>query len=96
MNKKFENNLVTISGEIQSQFEFSHEVFGEKFFMVYVNIPRISGCVDLIPVIVSERLINTNEDLRGLNVIVNGQYRSYNKHCSEKKLFNSFCFCFGI
>ena len=84
MNKNLENNLVTISGVITTKFEFSHEVLGEKFFMVYVNIPRTSGAVDSLPIIVSERLINTSEDLIGVNVIVNGQYRSYNKHCGEK------------
>lgn len=84
MNKNLENNLVTISGEISTKLEFSHEVFGEKFYMFFVDIPRNSGYVDSLPVIVSERLINVTEELRGLKVIVNGQYRSYNKH-EEKK-----------
>ena len=84
MNKVLENNQVVISGEVVSKFNFSHEHFGEKYYLVYVDVPRTSGFVDRLPVMVSEYLTNVEEDLRGCKVSVYGQYRSYNKHEREK------------
>ena len=37
-DKIFENNQVTITGEIVSDFQYSHEVFGEGFYMVEVSV----------------------------------------------------------
>ena len=54
-DKMFENNQVTIIGEIVSDFVFSHEVYGEGFYMVEVSVNRLSNFVDYIPVMVSER-----------------------------------------
>lgn len=84
MNKILENNQVVISGEVVSKFYFSHEYFGEKYYLVYVDVPRTSGFVDRLPVMVSEYLTNVEEDLRGCKVSVYGQYRSYNKHERDK------------
>ena len=57
-DKMFENNQVSIIGEIVSDFQFSHEVYGEGFYMMEVSVRRLSDCMDYIPVMVSERLIN--------------------------------------
>ena len=84
MNKLIENNKVTISGEIVSDFIYSHEVFGEKFYVLDVKIPRESGNSDFIPIMISERLIEPTEDCKGCHILVNGQFRSYNHH-EEKK-----------
>ena len=50
-----ENNKVSMMGEIASGFTFSHEVFGEGFYMADVAVGRLSGQVDIIPLMVSER-----------------------------------------
>lgn len=84
MNKILDNNQVTISGEIASDFTFNHELFGEKFYLVEVNVSRKSGYVDRLPVIVSERLMDVEQNVKGLNIIARGQYRSYNKHDADK------------
>ena len=55
-DKIFENNQVSIMGEIVSDFRFSHEVFGEGFYMVDVAVNRLSNYVDYIPLMISERL----------------------------------------
>lgn len=85
MDKRIENNKVTISGEIASGFNFSHEIFGEKFYIVDVNVQRMSDACDIIPVTVSSRLIDVTEDCIGQFVSVTGQFRSFNKQCGEKK-----------
>ena len=60
-DKMCENNQVTIMGEIVSGFSYSHEVYGEGFYMVEVSVHRLSSFVDYIPVMVSERLVNVQE-----------------------------------
>ena len=83
-DKLFENNQVSMMGEIVSGFRFSHEVFGEGFYMVEIAVNRLSNYADYIPLMISERLINTEEDYIGQYIHVVGQFRSYNRH-EEKK-----------
>ncbi len=82
--KVFENNQVIIAGEIVSGFTYSHEVYGEGFYMVEVAVNRLSNYADYIPVMVSERLIDVTENYEGQYISVVGQFRSYNRH-EEKK-----------
>ncbi len=79
-DKVIENNKVSMIGEVISDFEFSHEVFGEGFYMVDVSVNRLSSQADIIPLMVSERLVDITKDLRGMTVEVSGQFRSYNRH----------------
>ncbi len=73
------NNKVFISGEIVTDAEFSHEVYGEGFYEMNVLVKRLSGQGDILPVTVSERLI-TDRDLKvGVTINALGQFRSYNK-----------------
>ncbi|MBQ9122949.1 MAG: single-stranded DNA-binding protein [Lachnospiraceae bacterium] len=83
-DKVIENNQVRVMGEIVSDFSFSHEIFGEGFYMVDIRVERLSESVDVIPVMVSERLIDVTEDLKGYYVAINGQFRSYNRHEERK------------
>lgn len=83
-DKIIENNQVTITGEVASEFAFSHEVFGEGFYMVEVLVRRLSNSDDRIPLMISERLIDVTQDYRGEYITVNGQFRSYNKHEENK------------
>lgn len=83
-DKLFENNQVTIIGEIVSEFEFSHEVYGEGFYLVDISVSRLSDSVDYIPLMVSERLVDVTQSYIGETISVSGQFRSYNRH-EEKK-----------
>lgn len=83
-DKMFENNQVTIMGEIVSDFVYSHEVYGEGFYMVEVSVNRLSNFVDYIPVMVSERLVDVNGKFQGQSVYVTGQFRSFNRHEEHK------------
>ncbi|MBO5303702.1 MAG: single-stranded DNA-binding protein [Lachnospiraceae bacterium] len=83
-DKIFENNQVSIVGTIVSDFRYSHEVYGEGFYMVDVSVNRLSDFVDIIPVMVSERLVDTSENYEGQLIYIIGQFRSYNRH-EEKK-----------
>ncbi len=83
-DKVIENNQVTIMGEIVSGFSYSHEIFGEGFYMVDVRCQRLSESFDVIPVMVSERLLDVTENYEGALISVNGQFRSYNRHEERK------------
>ena len=71
-------------GEIVSAFSYSHEIFGEGFYMVDVKCKRLSESYDIIPVMVSERLIDVTGDYMGALICVTGQFRSYNRHEEHK------------
>ena len=83
-DKVIENNQVSIMGKVAAEFSFSHEVFGEGFYMTELLVKRLSDSYDRIPVMVSERLVDVSQDYRGEYIQVTGQFRSYNRH-EEKK-----------
>ena len=73
------NNKVFISGEIITDAEFSHEVYGEGFYDMNVLVKRLSGQGDVLPVTLSERLIENGNLKVGEKINAIGQFRSYNK-----------------
>lgn len=83
-DKIIENNQVTIMGKVATEFSFSHEVFGEGFYMVEVEVKRLSNSEDCIPLMISERLIDVTQDYTGEYIMVHGQFRSYNRHEEQK------------
>ena len=83
-DKMFENNQVSIIGEIVSDFQYSHEVYGEGFYMMEVSVRRLSDFVDYIPVMVSKRIIDVEADYIGQLVYISGQFRSFNRHEERK------------
>ena len=78
--KVMENNRVTVIGTIVSDFTFSHAVFGEGFYLVDLSVSRLSEQADVIPLMVSERLMDVTRDYRGCTIEADGQFRSYNRH----------------
>lgn len=74
-----ENNNITISGKIVSDLELSHEVYNEKFYKFYIKSERLSNQEDILPVIISERMINLEELKENKNIRIDGQFRSYNE-----------------
>ncbi|WP_434310978.1 single-stranded DNA-binding protein [Hominifimenecus sp. rT4P-3] len=78
--KILENNRVSVVGEVASEFTFSHEVFGEGFYLTTILVNRLSDQTDEIPLMVSERLMDVNRDYRGGVIEATGQFRSFNRH----------------
>ena len=79
-----DNNHLILVCKITSEKRFSHEIYGEKFYIFDVEVPRLSGVSDTIPVTISERLVPTNELTIGRKVMVEGQFRSYNSYENER------------
>lgn len=78
--KMMENNRVQVMGEIVSRLSYSHETYGERFYMMDISVCRTSGTKDYIPIMVSERLMDVTGDHIGKLICVEGQFRSYNRH----------------
>ena len=78
------SNQVTLSGEIVNNFKFNHKAYGERFYILDISVERASGAKDIIPVMVSDRLVDINKDLTRQYVEITGQFRSYNKHTGDK------------
>lgn len=79
MEHVMENNKVIVAGRLDSPLTFSHRVYGEGFYTFMLAIPRLSNYVDVLPVTISERLIGEWDIVEGVEVVVEGQLRSYNK-----------------
>ena len=79
MDNKFKNNVAEVTGVITSEPEFSHETYGEKFYVMMLDVERASGVMDNIPLTISDRLFELDDTYTGKRVHVSGQFRSYNK-----------------
>ena len=71
------NNHVLLKGKIKELPTYSHTVMGEGFFEMFVEVERLSEEVDILPVTISERLIENFKI--GDEIGISGQFRSYNK-----------------
>ncbi|MBQ6991342.1 MAG: single-stranded DNA-binding protein [Clostridia bacterium] len=79
-----ENNYLVLIGKVISDKKFSHEIYGESFYVFNLEVPRLSGNEDIIPITISERLL-ANFDLdEGKKVVIEGQFRSYNSYENER------------
>ncbi len=74
-----QNNKVFLKGQIVTEARYSHEVYGEGFYEMDVLVKRLSGQGDVLPVTISERLIESNRLTVGSEISAVGQFRSYNK-----------------
>ncbi|MBQ8177854.1 MAG: single-stranded DNA-binding protein [Clostridia bacterium] len=79
MENLMSNNSVILAGKIGKKPEYSHEVFGEGFYESVIEVERLSAQVDMIPITISERLMEEVNLEKGDNISIEGQFRSYNK-----------------
>ncbi len=85
MNTNYlENNHLVLVGKVTSDKKFSHEIYGESFYIFDLEVARLSGNSDIIPITISERLILEKELEIGDKVAIEGQFRSYNSYENEK------------
>ena len=71
-------NIITLRGRLQALPQLSHENHGKQFYRFYLEVPRLSGAVDTLPVIAEEQLINAIDPTAGEMITVVGQIRSHN------------------
>lgn len=79
-----ENNHLVLMGKVVSEKMLSHEVYGEKFYLFNLEVPRLSETSDIIPITISERLLTDIYIFVGKKAVIEGQFRSYNGYENEK------------
>jgi len=79
-----DNNHLVLVGKVTSEKRFSHETYGEKFYIFDMEVARLSDTTDIIPVTASERIINDELLTIGNKLVIKGQFRSYNSYINEK------------
>ena len=79
-----ENNHLVLVGKVTSEKRFSHETYGEKFYIFDMEVARLSDTTDIIPVTASERILSDELLTIGNKLVIRGQFRSYNSYENEK------------
>ena len=82
--EEMNNNRVMLTGKVTEEARFSHEVFGEGFYEIKLEVPRLSAQTDTLPVTISERLLSCHDASVGATLSIIGQFRSYNKLEQER------------
>lgn len=86
-------NSITIRGQLQALPYFSHENHGRRFYRFCLEVPRLSGAVDVLPVVAEEALVNGIDPFGGEMLTVTGQIRSHN--CREDGIRRLLIFVFA-
>ena len=89
-------NRVILRGTLVSLPEFSHENHGKSFFRFFLDVPRLSGTSDILPVICREDILNSFDLSGGEMLTVTGQVRSHNIRTDEKRHLLIFVFASSI
>jgi len=82
--EQMNNNKVYLRGVVEDEPVFSHEIYGEGFYELNLSVARLSEHKDIIPITVSERLLENEAFKVGKEVAIRGQFRSYNKVMGER------------
>ena len=89
-------NTITLRGILQCLPQFSHENHGTRFYRFSLEVPRLSGAVDILPVIAQQELIDGIDPCGGSMIRVTGQIRSHNQHIDGKRRLMIFVFASEI
>ena len=89
-------NRITLRGSLMNLPSFSHENHGKRFFRFTLEVPRLSGAVDLLPVVAEEALVNGLDPSGGEMLTVTGQVRSYNQRTDGVRRLLIFVFASSI
>lgn len=89
-------NTITLRGELNGLPQYSHDNHGRRFYRFILNVPRLSGTVDSLPVVAEERILNELDLSGGQMLTVNGQVRSHNVRTDGSRRLLIFVFATGI
>ena len=71
-------NSITVRGSLQELPQYSHENHGRRFCRFFLEVPRLSGTVDILPVVAEEALVDALDPSAGEMITITGQIRSHN------------------
>ena len=90
------NNRITLRGSLQTLPEFSHENHGKRFFRFILEVPRLSGALDILPVIAEESILEQLDPCGGEMLTVTGQIRSHNQRMDGTRRLQIFVFAASV
>lgn len=93
---EYSTNYITIRGSLLELPVFSHENHGRRFYRFTLEVARLSGTLDLLPVIAEEQLLNSLDPCGGEMLTVTGQIRSHNRRTETSRQLLIFVFATGI
>lgn len=93
---EYSTNYITIRGSLLELPVFSHENHGRRFYRFTLEVARLSGTLDLLPVIAEEQLISALDPCGGEMLTVTGQIRSHNRRTETSRQLLIFIFATGI
>lgn len=85
-------NQVNLIGNIVTDLSFNHSLYGESFYYTSISVIRDSGRADVVPVMVSDRIMDINKSYKGKSVYVVGELRTYNQHDEDKNRLRLYVF----
>lgn len=89
-------NEITLRGSLRNLPEFSHENHGKKFLRFFLDVPRLSGVVDILPVVVEQQIFDQLDPSAGQMLTVTGQVRSHNQRTDGVRHLLIFVFATSI
>lgn len=89
-------NRILLRGSLLSLPEFSHENHSRRFFRFFLEVPRLSGTVDILPIITEERILNAVDLSGGEMLTITGQVRSHNINSETRRHLLIFVFASSI
>ena len=89
-------NMITLRGTLLSLPQLSHANHGKEFYRFTLEVPRLSGAVDLLPVVADASLIMGIDPTAGDMIKVCGQIRSHNQRSEDGRHLLIFVFATQI
>ena len=89
-------NTVTLRGSLLALPQFSHNNHGRSFYRFTLEVPRLSGTVDLLPVVAEESMVMDLDPCAGEMLTVTGQVRSHNYHSENGRHLLIFVFATAL
>lgn len=76
---RIDSNQIHLQGRIVQGPDFSHQLYSDSFYRILVEVPRLSGVMDCLPVTLGPRMMARHQWKVGMLVDIAGQIRSYNR-----------------
>lgn len=89
-------NQVTLRGNLMELPQLSHENHGKRFFKFYLEVPRLSGAIDTLPIIAEETILASLDPSGGSTIAVSGQVRSHNLRENGRRHLSVFVFASAV
>lgn len=87
-----ENNQVHLVGKIVSGLVLDHTAYEEEFYLADLEVIRLSGKADIVPIMVPGKLLNALDDYTGQMIKIKGQFRSFNYCNGSKRVLKLFVY----